>query len=271
MAITNLDKYKADLDDLIARGRRVHDCLLNQTMPGQFKEIAMSRHIGDSNKANEYIDGLPLFRYVYQQWYSEALALVKQLLPDRLGDFTRLYDKPKTRKSLDFESYRIEDAIQGIQTTRGGQVIADASAAITLLDAQIAIVKSIKQRFTSSLFDIKLLVQADLFDSELEAARELLKHKFTRAAGAIAGVVLEKHLGQVCENHGIKIAKKHPTISDFNEALKAASVIDVAQWRFHQHLGDIRNNCDHSKESEPTQEQVKDLIDGVAKVSKTIF
>ena len=44
------------------------------------------------------------------------------------------------------------------------------------------------------MFDIRQLVQADLFDSELDAADELGKKKFTRAAGALAGVVLERHL-----------------------------------------------------------------------------
>lgn len=271
MSITNLDKYKSDLDDLIAKGGRVRDSLINQMLPKQFMEVAIKRFDSDQEKADEYINGLPLFRFTYQQWYSEALSLVKQLLPDRFDDFVRHYEKPKNRKSIDYESYRIEDAIQDLRTTRAGQLVVDASAALPHLDSQISIVKAVKQRFVSSLFDIKLLVQADLFDSELDAARELLKNKFTRGAGAIAGVVLEKHLGQVCENHGVKIAKKHPSIADFNDALKNASVIDVAQWRFNQHLGDIRNTCDHSKTSEPTQEQVKDLIDGVAKVSKTIF
>ena len=121
------------------------------------------------------------------------------------------------------------------------------------------------------LFDIKQLVQADIFDSELEAARELLKHKFVRAAGAIAGVVLEKHLNQVCDNHGIAPAKKNATISDYNDAMKTASVIDTPQWRYIQHLGDIRNLCDHDKKNEPTVDQVGDLISGVDKLTKTLF
>jgi hypothetical protein len=129
----------------------------------------------------------------------------------------------------------------------------------------------VKTRFESSLFDIRQLVQADLFDSELDAARELGKHKFTRAAGALAGVVLERHLAQVCDNHNIKMTKKAPNIADLNNALKEASVIDVPQWRFIQHLADIRNLCDHDKKSEPTVEQVDDLIAGVMKVTKTLF
>lgn len=271
MEITNLEKYKKDLKDLIREGDALQSSLLFSSAPDGYRQAVAARFDGDNEKTDKHIAALPAFSTGYQHWYSEALVLVKQLLPDRLPDFIRLYEKPRTRKEINFENYRIEDAIQGLRVTRGGQVKVDQSAAIPLLEAQVAIVSAINKRFTSSLFDIKQLVQADLFDSELDAARELLKNKFMRGAGAVAGVVLEKHLGQVCENHQVKIAKKHPSISDFNDALKNANVIDVAQWRFHQHLGDIRNSCDHSKEAEPTQEQVKDLIDGVAKVSKTIF
>ena len=87
----------------------------------------------------------------------------------------------------------------------------------------------------------------------------------------MAGVVLERHLKEVCGNHGITVRKKAPQISDLNDALKGANVIDLPQWRSIQHLGDLRNLCAHDKESEPTSAQVKDLLAGVAKVTKTIF
>src|ERR1041384_4453401 len=98
-------------------------------------------------------------------------------------------------------------------------------------DQQLAIVKAAQRRFATSLFEIKQLVQADLLDSELSAAEELAAHQFVRAAGAVAGVVMEKHLAQVCENHKVAMSKKTPTINDFNEALRGAGAIDLAQWR----------------------------------------
>ena len=133
------------------------------------------------------------------------------------------------------------------------------------------IVRSVRERFRSSLFDIRQLAQADLFDSELDAAKELAKKGFTRAAGAVAGVVLERHLKEVCGNHGVTVRKAKPTISDLNDALKNANAIDIPQWRSIQFLGDIRNRCDHANEAEPTADQVEDLMAGVAKVTKTVF
>lgn len=270
MAVTNLERYQKDLDILIKEASQVELSLLLQ-ISGRKKLISeLTKHNGgDELKATEIVKAIKPFIAAYQPWYSEALPLVKQLLPDRLTDFIRLYEKPKTRKDLDFENYRIEDACQGIQTTYQGEVKADASAARTLLEQQIAIVKAIKRRFESSLFDIKQLVQADLFDSELGAARELLKNKFYRAAGAIAGVVLEGHLKQVCDNH--KIPKKSGTITPMNEGLKAADVLDLAQYRHIQFLGDIRNKCGHKNTTDPTADEVEELINGADKVIKTIF
>jgi hypothetical protein len=200
-------------------------------------------------------------------------VLIRQLLPDRVDDFARHYEKPKSRKEITYENYTIEDCLQGLNVTRGYQrdKVVGPDAALPRLEQQIAIVRASKARFESSLFDIRQLVQADIFDSEIEAANHLLKNKFARAAGALGGVVLEKHLGEVCTSHNVVLRKKDPTISDLNDALKAAGVIDIPQWRFVQHLGDIRNLCDHSKATEPTDEQVKDLLGGIAKVIKTIF
>ena len=138
-------------------------------------------------------------------------------------------------------------------------------------NTQRSILSSVAKRFESSLFDIRQIVQADLFDSELEAGRELIKHGFPRGAGAIAGVVLEKHLAQVALNHNIPLRKKEPTISDLNDVLKNGGVFDVPTWRQIQRLGDIRNLCDHNKEREPTAEEVQELVDGVDKVTKTLF
>jgi hypothetical protein len=267
--ISNLERYKKDLNALIRKGEGLHLAMLQEGAPEQFKRAA--KEFG--KRAADIIKDLPSFSEDYQSWYSEAKMLIKQLLPERLADFVRLYEKPKSRKDITYENYRIEDYFQNLVVTHGplDAWVAGREAAIPHFQQQLAILKSVKTRFESSLFDIRQLVQADLFDSELDAAKELNKHKFTRAAGAVAGVVLERHLGQVCDNHEITITKKAPGIADLNNALKEESIIAVPDWRFIQHLADIRNLSDHDKNIEPTSEQVNDLIVGVMKVTKTLF
>lgn len=271
---SNLDRYKKDLASLVASGDLLSIAIERECSPVEF-DNGVRKHYKE-DEANRLIKRLPSFAESYQAWYSEAKVLIRQLLPDRLSDFASYYEKPKVRKSLTYETYKIADYFQGLTVTvasgwQQGKKVVGPDAAIPQFRQQLAIVKSLEKRFESSLFDIRQLVQADLFDSDLEAAEELVKSKFTRASGALAGVVLERHLAQACENHGIKIAKKSPVISDLNNALKDAAVIDTPQWRFIQHLADIRNLCDHSKAKEPTGEQVGDLIAGVRKITKTLF
>lgn len=267
---SNLDRFNKDLDTLIAKGEQLQNAIQAESIPREFKDV-VKKKLGD--QAERFIAALPSFAIEYQLWYSEAKALIKQLLPDRLADFVRHYEKPKSRKAISYENYSIEDYLQGLHVTHGWQKekVVGPDAAIPQFSQQLSILKSVKARFESSLFDIRQLAMADLFDSELEAAGELAKNKFARAAGAVAGVVLEKHLTQVCANHSIKISKKSPVISDLNDALKEANVIDIAQWRFVQHLADLRNLCVHNKQVEPTASQVDDLVSGTDKILKTLY
>lgn len=265
---SNLDRFKSDLASLIKKGGQLELAMQYEFYPdemrAQFERVF-------KEKADKYIQDLPKFEKEYQGWYSEASSLLRQILPHRVSDFIRHYEKPKPRKDITFENYRIEDYLQGLRVTRLGEVLVNGSAAFTHFQQQLAMVKAAEARFESSLFDIKQMLQADMFDSELEAAEHLAKYKFGRAAGAVAGVVLERHLAQVVSNHSIVLSKKNATIADFNDALKAADVTDLPQWRFIQHLGDIRNLCDHAKTPDPTSEQVADLLAGVKKLTKTLF
>ncbi len=268
--VSNIEKYKKDLEQLISDGRRLFHTMFYECYPKEFIKAFRDK---SKSEIQEIKKKLPSFKDKYQDWYSESLVVVKLLLPDRVADFVKLYEKSKGRKDITVENYVIEDYLQGLSVTRGALEIKVVSpeAAVPQFKQQLNILESAQKRFESSLFNIKGLLQADLFDSELQATKELNKKGFTRGAGAMAGVVLESHLTQVCENHNIKITKKEPTINDLNELLKSNDIIEVSTWRFIQHLGDLRNKCDHKKKTDPTQQEIEELIEGVAKIAKTVF
>lgn len=92
----------------------------------------------------------------------------------------------------------------GLVVRSGYETKVDTSAAISKFQQQLLILKSAEKRLESSLFDIKQLIQADIFDSEIETAKELNKNGFIRAAGALAGVIIETHLQQLCQDHGLE-------------------------------------------------------------------
>ena len=114
---SNLYKFKSDLAKLIEKGRALNLVMQFSCYPEL--QAALKKRLKD--KADVYFKDLPSFESEYQRWYSEAIALVRQVLPDRLPDFVRHYEKPKTRKEITNENYRIEDYLQGLEVTRGYQ------------------------------------------------------------------------------------------------------------------------------------------------------
>jgi hypothetical protein len=263
--MTNLQKYKDDLKKLVAKATLLYYSLAKDVAGPNTAEGKKLKKFLEENELT-----LPDFAIEYEQWYSEALEVLKQVLPSRYDDFKRLY-KDEKRKDISYLTYTMSDYMIGLRRTWGLDVVVDTKAALPKFEQQTKILKAAEKRFESSLFEIRQLLQADIFDSEIDAARELLKNGYTRAAGAVAGVVLEKHLQQVSINHNVTVKARNPTISDYNEALKEAQVVDIPTWRFIQHLADLRNLCDHKKTREPKPEEIEDLINGVDKISKTVF
>jgi hypothetical protein len=233
---------------------------------------ALVQEGGGLLKTTEQKD-LPGFAQRYQSWYTRALSVVRHLIPDRETDFRRLYDRDTRRKGFSPETYTLEDYVQGLALAPsypGATTFDVHEAAFVKFHNQLMVLASAESRLSDILANIRGVLQADLFDSQLDAARELEKNGHLRAAGAVAGVVLEGHLAEMCANHGITVGKKEPTIGDYNDLLKKNEVLDVPQWRLVQRLGDLRNLCTHKKTKEPTADEVRELIDGVDKATKTL-
>lgn len=246
---------KNELDNLALLGEKLYKGLL------VYKKEATLTNL----KENQLKD-LSFFYSNYEKWYSKSLLVIKQLLPSRLADFTSLY-KNGNRKEINWTNYTVSDALQHLNSNNGSM---HPSYAQTRLRQQCDIVHACVDCLESRIYDIQTILQADIFDSEINSARHLLKMGFLRASGAICGVVLEKHLADVAIAHDIVIKKKAPTISDYIDAFKD-NVYDTVEWRRMQRLGDLRNLCDHNKYREPTKDEVEELIGGTDRVLKTIF
>jgi hypothetical protein len=83
---TNIESYKEDLKRLLNRADLLHMAIQYEYYPEKFLEL-----LGD--KAEQITKHLSSFNDNYQSWYSEATALIRQLLPDRLDDFRWYYDR----------------------------------------------------------------------------------------------------------------------------------------------------------------------------------
>lgn len=264
---TNLKRYRDDLQGVLNKGKRMLASL-------ELRRLVESDGVAPPPDEKTYEAHLRVFGESYQSWFTEAYAALRQLLPSRLEEFDELYRGDKRRKTFDVATYSVKDWLTGLRAPEdwtGKKQFKAPDVVFSKFKMQLEILASVERRFESSLFEIRQLLQADLFDSELEVAGELLKKGHLRAAGIVAGVVLETHLAEVVAAHDLVLRKKNPGIADFNDMLKAKGVIEVPTWRHLQHLGDIRNICGHKKKRDPTAEEVEELIAGTTKVSKTVF
>ena len=212
-------KYEKDLDVLIELGLNLQDwyksSYKNQDCP------------------NPDIEHWSKFFQKYQTWYSESMVLIKICLPDRLNDFKKLYEKQAKRIGIDYENYVIEDALAGLTTTYFTTKLSPKDALLKF-QMQLSILISARQTFKSSLFSLKSMLQADLFDSDIVAAKNLNKNGFVRAAGAMCGVVIEKHLSVISDIHELKVNKINPTINVFNDLLKTNNIYQIS-YRLQTH------------------------------------
>lgn len=151
-----IEKYKKDIERLAHEGDRLYFAMVWETLPQERKKgVKLS---------DEEVKKLPDFKDDYQSWYSEATACISQLLPGRLEDFVAYYRPQKTRKEITSATYTIFDYLQGLSVTRGYEKtkVVGPDAAIPIFMQQVNIVKALRRRLESSLFDIRTLVQAGL-------------------------------------------------------------------------------------------------------------
>lgn len=100
------------------------------------------------------------------------------------------------------------------------------------------------------------LVQAELFESELEQARELLAGGYVTAAAVVAGVVLETTLRQMCRDADLPVAK----LDKMNADLAKADRYNLLMQKRITALADIRNSAAHGNVGAFSRADVEDMI-----------
>lgn len=106
---------------------------------------------------------------------------------------------------------------------------------------------------------VRNLVQAEVFGSELEQARELLLAGYASAAAVITGVVLETTIRNLCTDKGID----HGKLDKMNADLVKANVYNVLQQKRITAVAGIRNAAAHGDADKFNAGDVKGMIDDV--------
>ena len=113
------------------------------------------------------------------------------------------------------------------------------------------------------LNSIRNLIQAEVFDSELDQARGLLSAGYRVAAAVIAGVVLETAVRQLCTDRGIPLGK----LDKMNADLAKGGAYNLLVQKRITALADVRNNAAHGH---PEQFRDADIVDMIAYIENFV-
>jgi hypothetical protein len=109
------------------------------------------------------------------------------------------------------------------------------------------------------LNSVRNLVQAEVFSTEIDQAKELLSSGFSAPAAVVAGVVLETTIRKLCKNAGITASKKYK-LDKMNADLAKAGVYNLLVQKRITALADIRNNAAHGHYDQFEDSDVSDMI-----------
>jgi len=171
----------------------------------------------------------------YQRWYSSSQYLVNEYLPSRLIEFESYYGGPfgvATKLEL-IRSDLSSDSSEYVYSWKKSFLIQRG------IISSISLLARIKEK------SLRQILTSDIVNSEIEEADLLFENKHYRAAGAVAGVALERHLKTLCEINGITYKIKG--IASLAHALynNKPPKIDNTELSNIEFLGKIRNDCTH--------------------------
>jgi hypothetical protein len=109
------------------------------------------------------------------------------------------------------------------------------------------------------LTSLRVLVQAEVFDSELEQASELLRAGYKAAGAVIAGVVLETTLRDLCNKYNIPPGK----LDKMNTDLAKAGEYNLLVQKQITALAQIRNDAAHGNNDKFNDKDVSSMIEDV--------
>ncbi|MDD9158406.1 hypothetical protein PVK64_19765 [Aliivibrio sp. S4TY2] len=132
------------------------------------------------------------------------------------------------------------------------------------MESQLSILKRVGAIFDATKEDyeggylnsLKQLVQAEVFESELEQAEELLSSGYKLASAVIAGVVLETALRDICTDNEIP----HGSLNVMNAQLAKQGIYSKLQQKQVTAIADIRNSAAHGKPEQFSEQDVKNMI-----------
>jgi hypothetical protein len=113
------------------------------------------------------------------------------------------------------------------------------------------------------LFEIRSLVQAEVFSDFLEMGEYLLQEGYKDAAAVVIGAVLEDGLRKLAQKNGMSVTNpsgRALTIDPLNAALAASTAYSKLVQKQVTTWAHVRNKAAHGEYGEYTKEQVEMML-----------
>lgn len=141
----------------------------------------------------------------------------------------------------------------------------------TSANQALGVLKAAKDDYENAyLFEIRFLIQAEVFDDFLEQAKYLFDTGYYQPAAVIAGSVLEDGLRKLCNRNSITLPSK-PKLDTMNADLVKKEIYNSLVQKQITALADLRNKAAHGKWTEFTDNDVEQMITQVRTFIETHF
>ena len=225
-------KIRKRLDELVKLGQEI----LDTGHPGSYSPPEQSpdwrtRGLPGSNRQGFYTAG-SIDKQLATQWVTSSLNLL-----------TRVFGK----SSIHYQKFN--QYCHHINRS-------DISQALGVLQAA-------KDDYENgALFDIKILIEADLFDDFLEQADQLLQKGYYQLAAVIVGCVLEDGLRKLCDKYKISLPDR-PPLNGMNIDLAKKGIYTKSVQKQITFFAGLRNDATHGKWNAFDKTHVEDMLKGV--------
>ena len=200
-------------------------------------------------------------RFVELEEQFEKIKQTKQVINSQLGARdtidTGLFTSWKVKVKNLLVTACGENSQHFIAFLKGENKVYPMESEYSIFERTGAIFDAAKEDYEGGyLSSLKQLVQAEVFESELEQSEELLSSGYKLASAVIAGVVLETALRDLCTQNEIS----HGKLDTMNGQLAKKGLYSKLQQKQITAIADIRNNAAHGKLELFSEQDVKNMI-----------
>ncbi|UBH63109.1 DUF4145 domain-containing protein [Proteus vulgaris] len=210
---------------------------MTKKMQQQFNELKELADKVSGTKYNKVSEFTGSMSYVDAKYLLQWITKTDNLIANVCG-----------KDSSYFDSFTKAKKPQGLETN------------LDIFNRLEAIFIAIKEDYEKGyITSYKALIQAELFENELEQAKELLSSGYITASAVIAGTVLETSLRELCKNKSIPNGK----LDKMNADLAKQGVYNLIQQKAITAIAGIRNSAAHGKVNDFDKDDVKNMISSI--------